>query len=119
MKLSKNFKIVYGIVAILFVVMFLSYKVSLNIWGAYTVGKTTDISTARGGTKVSYEFHINGKRYGGMITEPMRHENEGRPYFIHYLKLMPSINLLVPDKPADNCFDAYRNVSLDSIPLCK
>ena len=119
MKLSKNFKIIYGIVAILIVVMFLLYKVSLNIWGAYTVGTITEIKTVKGGTKVSYEFYLNEKQYSSMITEPMREENVGRTYFIHFLKFMPSINLLIPEKPADSCFDAYKNTQLDSIPLCR
>ena len=117
MKLTKNFKVIYGIVGVLFIVG-LTLKFSLNIWGVYTVGKIYRISLARG-TKVSYEFYLDGKRYAGMITEPMRDENNGRPFFIHFLRVAPSINLLLPEKPADNCFYQYRNKVLDTLPICE
>ena len=118
MKISRNAKIIYGIVAVLFVVMFLLYQVSLNIWGVYTVSKITRVITIKGGTKVSYQFNVNGKDYRGNVSEPMRSENVGKHYFVKFLKISPSINLLLPEHPAENCL-VYKHQVKTELPQCK
>jgi hypothetical protein len=116
MRLSKNFKIIYSLVGLLLFVGFL-LKFSLNIWGHYTIGKIERIALARG-TKVSYSFYYEGKPYKSMITEPMQQGNVGKHFFVVFLKPIPSINILLPDKPAEKCINNFKQETFDTLPSC-
>lgn len=111
-------KIIYIVVGVI-VIAYIIFKFCLELWGSYTVCKIREVSTAKGGTSISYEFYYNGKKRYGNINEPFRKENEGHYYFVKFWPLIPRVNLLKTDYPADSCAIKYKNVVLDEIPLCK
>jgi hypothetical protein len=110
-------KVIYIVVGVIFVT-FLIFKFCLQLWGSYTVCKIREVSTAKGGTTISYEFYHKGKIRYGSISKPFRQENEGHYYFVKFWKLIPRVNLLQTDYPADSCAAQYQNVVLDKIPEC-
>ena len=110
-------KIIYITVGVI-VVSYVIFKFCLELWGSYTVCKIDEIVTVKGGTKVSYSFYYKGKRRVGRISKPFRIENEGHYYFVKFWPLIPRVNLLQTDYPADSCATKYQNVALDKIPEC-
>lgn len=116
-KLSAR-KIIYIVVGLI-IVSYIIFKFSLELWGSYTVCKVTDIRTARGGTSIYYEFFYKGERRYGNINKPFREENVGHFYFVKFWKLLPRVNLLQTDYPADSCAMQYQNVVLERIPDCE
>ncbi len=111
---KKIIYIVVGIIAIAYII----FKFSLELWGSYTVCKIRKVNTARGGTSITYEFIYNGKKRYGNINKPFLKENEGHYYFVKFWPLIPRVNLLQTDYPADSCATQYQNQVLDEIPEC-
>ena len=110
-------KIIYIAVGVI-VVSYIIFKFCLELWGSYTICKIREVSTAKGGTAISYEFYYKDKKRYGRIQKPFRKENEGHYYFVKFWPLIPRVNLLQTDYPADSCATKYQNVVLDRIPEC-
>jgi hypothetical protein len=116
-KLSPK-KIIYIVVGLI-VIAYIVFKFCLELWGNYTVCKIREVNTAKGGTSISYEFFYNGKIRYGNINKSFRKENEGHYYFVKFWPLIPRVNLLQTDYPADSCSMKYQNTVLNKIPECK
>ncbi|HMO32884.1 MAG TPA: hypothetical protein PKE07_07790 [Lacibacter sp.] len=111
-------KLIY-ITLVIIVISYIIFKLVLDISGSYTICKIDMVNSARGGTNISYSFIYNGKEYYGNISKPFRKENEGRYFFVKFWKVIPRVNLLQTDYPADSCASKYQNIVLDKIPDCK
>jgi hypothetical protein len=111
-------KIIYIAFGVL-VIAYIIFKNCLELWGTYTVCKIRSVNTAGGGTSISYEFYYKDKKIYGNINAPFSKANEGHYYFVKFWELIPRVNLLQADYPADPCASQYKNVVLDKIPECK
>jgi|SRR5690606_6627627 len=111
-------KIIYIIVGVI-VIAYIIFRFSLELWGSYTICKIREVNTARGGTSISYEFYYKGKKRYGNVNKPFRKENEGRYYFVKFWPLIPRVNLLQTDYPADSCATQFHYSVFDKIPDCK
>lgn len=114
-KVEKIIYIIFGVIVASVIV----FRLSLELWGSYAICQIREVNTARGGTSVTYEFYFKGEKRYGNTNIPFRKENEGRYYFVKFWPLIPRVNLLQPDYPADSCAVQFQNAVFDNIPDCK